>query len=257
MKTLLLILAAATLAVPGNAELILSADGLPILPPLEESQRVLSTKIINTGKDTLSYRRVTPPTPRPLVFREVPPIAISGAANQWEEEPLDYSYICFSVVPYPFNVSEIQWSDEEGRQKRVFVHDDLTFLDGSFSIAVEGKVFDFGNFNWGGYDDKVLGNYPEEIRRYINLAQSLPPGAYLPAATSDGGKHPLTVGEYYSLDVLLAYYQVNRSRLKTERLEAQALAEAEAEAKRIRDAKPKKIEIRFWPTASQRYPTSR
>ena len=257
MKTFLLILTAVTLAVPGNAELILSADGLPILPPLEESQRVLSTKVINTGKDTLSYRRVTPPTPRPLVFREVLPIAISGAAIQGEEESLDYSYFCFSVVPSPFNVSEIQWSDEEGKQKRVFVHDDLTFLNGSFSIAVEGKVFDFGNFNWGGYDDKVLAHYPEEVRRYITWTRSLPLGAYLPVASAGGEKHPLTLIEYDSLDVLLAYYQVNRSRLKTERLEALALAEAEAEAKRIRDAKPKNIEIRFWPVASQRYPTSR
>jgi hypothetical protein len=88
------------------------------------------------------------------------------------------------------------------------------------------------------------------------MATQLPVGHFVQVPSEDGKTFPISQAEADALDVMLAYYALNREDLKRRHLEAQAIAIKEAEAQRIEDAKPKNIEIRYWPVKSQRYNTS-
>ncbi|MFH1499400.1 MAG: hypothetical protein ABII82_16445 [Verrucomicrobiota bacterium] len=227
------------------------------LLPLEPSQRILATKSARMGIDTLIYKRVTPPSITPSRSKTISIKAEALPSPLELDPPREYrSFLC-SIVPYPMGVSEIQWSDEDRIQKRVFVHDDLTFLGFSFGVNVDDIDYNFITLNYGGYGDSRLSDFPRDIQRYIQIALGLPAGQFAAVPAATGRLQPLTASEADSIDVMLAYYQVNRALLKTTQEKAEARAKIEAEAKRIRDLTPKTVEIRLWPVTSQRYQTAK
>ncbi len=226
------------------------------LPPLDETQRVLATKLVRLGKDTLTYTRVTPPAVSFSASENVQLVkAIVPLLSETEEPVRGYRYFCCSIVPYPFGVSEIQWSDEAGHQKRIFVHDDLTYLGFSFGVRVDDCDYDYTTLNYGGYGTAQLSDFPADIQGYIATARNLPGGEFLAVPAATNKLIPLTEAESDAIDIMLAYYQIHHDALKAAREVAIAQAEAEAEAKRIRNLNPKAMEIRLWPVISQRYST--
>lgn len=243
-------------AMMGAAELGISVE-FEKLPTLDKTQRVLATKLVRMGKDTLTYKIVSPP---PAIFiqakNEQPAFVDASLAVDKEEPVRDYRYFCCSIVPYPFGVSEIQWTDEEGRQKRVFANDDLTYLGFSFGVSVDARYYDYTTLNYGGYGNTPLSDFPADIQRYVTMARSLPRGQFLAVPAATNKLIPLTESENDAIDVMLAYYQINRDALRDAQEKAIAQSEIEAEAKRIRDLKPKAMEIRLWPVTSQRYSTT-
>jgi hypothetical protein len=253
----------ALLAVP-----VLAQSSPEKMPALDHAQSVLATKIVHRGKDTLSYRRVTPPSARALtpLLDAAPPLAVDVAvpglnhpaaalAAPASTEP---RFFGFNLTPHLFGVHELTWVDDQGRTKRVFVREEgLAHLASNFHVPMGEDTHAFDAFSWSGPAFSHLADYPSEPRRHLERARRLAVGAYFSAPTPDGHLEPLTEAERDALDVLLAHVAVNRAELKTAHLAAVAHAEAEAEARRIEEQKPKQIEIRYWPVQSQRHATNR
>lgn len=249
----------ALLAVHGFA-LAQESSGGPFdakLPPLEHAQHVLAAKVVRLGIDTLTYQRVSAPAVKAAeVKSELLAISSATAADEeWDET--DYHYLSCSITSYTAGVSEIQWVDDEGGQKRIFVHDDLSYLGFSFGARIDGNEYGYCVINFGGYEGTQLSDFSPDVQLFANQAKGLPHGSFVAVPAATKKLLPLTDAEVELIDVILAYYQVNRERLKIAQEEAEARAIIEAKEKRIRDLTPKTIEIRFWPVASQRYPTAK
>lgn len=237
------------------------------LPTLALSQRVLSTHVVRAGQDAFSYQRVSPP-PAPLApapaastspeTTAAPNFAAASLNSAPAETPLTYLPFSAHVFGLGADVTEINWQDDEGVQKRVLVHDDLSHLACFFTLTLERTHYDFSLMNQGGILAGREQDLPIDLRRALAQTRQLPRGHYQTAAPS-GQQLPrtLTPAETEALDVLLAHADINREALQIAQVEAMAKAEVEAERERLRNLAPKNVQIRFWPVLSQRHAATR
>lgn len=231
-------------------------EGESVLPPLEESQQVLATKVVRMGKDTFTYRRVSPPTVD-VIFKDKLFLPIVANLVTELESIRDEISFTYDIIPYPSGVSEIRWMDEFGGQKRVFVCEDLTYLEFSFGVAVERNYYSYCTFNYGTIAGASLQDYSAEIQGYVGAVKNIPVGQFIAVPAMDKKFLPLTEVEVDAIEVMLSYYHVNRAVLKAAHEEALARWTIEVETKRIRDLTPQAVEIRLWPVTSQRYSTAK
>lgn len=235
-------------------------DGKP-LPALESSQRILKQATYTRGKDTFICRLVTPPAsayepqvpaPATPAVEETPEQIAAQEALEEQRAARTTSLTpgAGSVVTHPLNVTEIKWTDHEGRSKRVFIHAKLEYLPISLRIELPEWTYQYSLFNFGhgGFGGLKLSQYPADYRNPIAEAASLPQGEYKQVMAEDGTFIPLTEKEAEAIDALIVFYSLNAEQFEIEHKIATEEGRKQAEAKRAYDAKPKTYEIRIWKT---------
>lgn len=213
--------------------------------------RVQATRQLKVGKDTLIYNRVARPVVPPS-----PPATVMEVVSAPDEAEAKLGQVFLSLTAYVYDgVTELVWIEPESEGERVhralsnvdFNHFPMQFdyRTGDTHYAVTVMTFNFG------------AGLPADLTRTGAHAAVLAalrgkPG-YDFVEVTDGGA-AMSATDFELLDVLHAYYAVNRVQMAAVAEQQAQRATAEAQKLQEEALKLKTITVSYWreeaPTAA-------